>query len=342
LSVTGKLIGNGSEITNLTNPQIVAALGYTPYNITNPSNYTTLEAVSTIGSASKLTTARNLSITGDLSWTSPLFDGTSSVSAIGTLRTTGVVPGTYRSVTTDEKGRITGGTNPTTLAGYGITDAQTKDDDLAAISALPDSGVGLLKKTGPNTWSLDNSAYITNVSTALGYIPYSAANPENFLNAATATTMFATKSEITTAVPSGVIAMWSGTTIPTGWKLCDGTNGTPDLRDKFIIGSSATKPVGLTEIKINAAPPTASTMVGPSPVAPGPFVTGPTQVVVGPFAPSPFVIGPGPAITPELERAFNNYEVVNFGNGPFKAYRNTPEQEAMIAAFTAAGGRYPP
>jgi hypothetical protein len=83
-------------------------------------------------------------------------------------------------------------------------------------------------------------------------------------------------------------------------------------------------------------------MVGPSPVAPGPFVTGPTQVVVGPFAPSPFVIGPGPAITPELERAFNNYEVVNFGNGPFKAYRNTPEQEAMIAAFTAAGGRYPP
>lgn len=38
-------------------------------------------------------------------------------------------------------------------------------------------------------------------------------------------------------VPSGVIAMWTGASVPTGWKLCDGTNLTPDLRDKFIIGS---------------------------------------------------------------------------------------------------------
>lgn len=40
-------------------------------------------------------------------------------------------------------------------------------------------------------------------------------------------------------VPSGTIVMWSGadTAIPTGWKLCDGTNGTPDLRGKFIIGA---------------------------------------------------------------------------------------------------------
>lgn len=39
-------------------------------------------------------------------------------------------------------------------------------------------------------------------------------------------------------LPSGVILMWSGTldTIPTGWVFCDGTNGTPDLRDKFIKG----------------------------------------------------------------------------------------------------------
>ncbi len=40
-------------------------------------------------------------------------------------------------------------------------------------------------------------------------------------------------------VPSGTIVMWAGadTAIPTGWKLCDGTNGTPDLRGKFIIGA---------------------------------------------------------------------------------------------------------
>jgi hypothetical protein len=46
-------------------------------------------------------------------------------------------------------------------------------------------------------------------------------------------------SSISTAMPMGVILQWSGTTsnIPTSWHLCDGTNGTPDLRDKFIVGA---------------------------------------------------------------------------------------------------------
>ncbi len=42
-------------------------------------------------------------------------------------------------------------------------------------------------------------------------------------------------------VPKGVILMWSGkeSSIPDGWALCDGTNGTPDLRGRFVIGSSS-------------------------------------------------------------------------------------------------------
>lgn len=40
-------------------------------------------------------------------------------------------------------------------------------------------------------------------------------------------------------VPSGGIIMWSGSiaSIPTGWYLCNGSNGTPDLRNRFIIGA---------------------------------------------------------------------------------------------------------
>ena len=40
-------------------------------------------------------------------------------------------------------------------------------------------------------------------------------------------------------VPSGGIIMWSGliSAIPSGWALCDGTNGTPDLRERFIVGA---------------------------------------------------------------------------------------------------------
>ena len=44
------------------------------------------------------------------------------------------------------------------------------------------------------------------------------------------------------AIPVGGIIMWSGTvaTIPANWALCNGSNGTPDLRDKFIIGAGST------------------------------------------------------------------------------------------------------
>ena len=45
----------------------------------------------------------------------------------------------------------------------------------------------------------------------------------------------------------GMILMWSGTLadIPAGWHLCDGTEGTPDLRIKFVIGSHEAFPPGL-------------------------------------------------------------------------------------------------
>jgi len=44
----------------------------------------------------------------------------------------------------------------------------------------------------------------------------------------------------TQIIPTGVIVMWSGSiaSIPSGWALCNGSNGTPDLRNQFIIGAS--------------------------------------------------------------------------------------------------------
>ena len=49
-------------------------------------------------------------------------------------------------------------------------------------------------------------------------------------------------------IPAGLISMWSGSigSIPSGWYLCDGSNGTPNLTDRFVIGAGSTYAVNGT------------------------------------------------------------------------------------------------
>lgn len=53
----------------------------------------------------------------------------------------------------------------------------------------------------------------------------------------------AVKTYIDNRLPNGVVVMWSGDigTVPPGWALCDGNNGTPDLRNSFVLGSGNKK-----------------------------------------------------------------------------------------------------
>jgi hypothetical protein len=57
-----------------------------------------------------------------------------------------------------------------------------------------------------------------------------------------------------TTIPTGMISLWYGSigSVPLGWYLCDGTNGTPDLRNSFIVGAGSTYAVGATGGSANA------------------------------------------------------------------------------------------
>lgn len=83
-------------------------------------------------------------------------DGASSSSqqnAVIGLADTGIIPGIYTQVTVDEKGRVINATSPTTLSGYGITDAQplnltlTSLSNLAANGLVAKSGSGVVSRT---------------------------------------------------------------------------------------------------------------------------------------------------------------------------------------------------
>lgn len=90
---------------------------------------------------------RTLQTSTDLTFTNAsgvAGDPTLSLVDVGT-------PGTYFKVTTDSKGRVSSGSNPTTLSGFGITDGQPLDADLTALSALASTGYAV--RTADSTWA---------------------------------------------------------------------------------------------------------------------------------------------------------------------------------------------
>ncbi len=93
--------------------------------------------------------------TGGIMTTDDGLTPSSSTTSTLALSTVGT-PGTYQAVTVDAYGRVTAGTNPTTLSGFGILDAQPLDGDLTAIAELSGTS-GVLRKTGTNTWTLDTT-----------------------------------------------------------------------------------------------------------------------------------------------------------------------------------------
>ena len=87
---------------------------------------------------------------------------------------------------------------------------------------------------------LDNSIVYADQSVAQGNYQGYFTNP-SFPTEYTAVNPTQVAGAIESVLPYGMIMLWYGTisNIPSGWSLCDGTNGTPDLTNVFVIGANA-------------------------------------------------------------------------------------------------------
>jgi hypothetical protein len=131
----------------------------------------------------------------------------------------------------------------------------TKATNFAAKDSLPSGNSGkIIKGTEiDNEYTAIASAIAskadTNSPTFTGTpLAPTAASGTNSTQIATTAFVASAITAATGEFPSGGIIMWSGSVanIPAGWVLCNGSNSTPDLRNKFILGAGSTYAVGAT------------------------------------------------------------------------------------------------
>jgi hypothetical protein len=150
---------------------------------------------STTGSAATLTTGRTIAVTGDLAYTSPSFDGSTNVTAAGTLATVNSNVGSFTAanITVNAKGLITAASNGT--AGATISNDTTTASNLYPLFAAVTSGT-------PTTIYTSDPKYLYKPST--GELQASAVVASNGLvvNSNTVATSY--------SIPSGSSAMSAG------------------------------------------------------------------------------------------------------------------------------------
>jgi len=212
-----------SNLTNLSVANLVVAggtlSGLTALTVTNltSTNFTVANAQIASGSATGLTTVAGTNGTFTNFSSSNIYVTGGSLSGIGgftaqSTQTTNLATG---------NALITGG-SATGLSAVTATAGQVTNLTTANIIA-----------TGGN---VSNTVGVNNTLTGANLIN-STATTKSYSDSSTA---IATTAYVNSVLPRGAIIMWGGivASIPAGWQLCDGSNGTPNLQGQFIVGAS--------------------------------------------------------------------------------------------------------
>ena len=119
---------------------------------------------------------------------------------------------------------------------------EIKSGNVTGVVPVLNGGTGVTTSTGSGSVVLATSPTLGGTPVA----PTAAVGTDS--------TQIATTAFVRDIIPTGVITMWYGSiaSIPSGWYLCDGTNSTPDLRDRFIVGAGSTYGVSATGGSANA------------------------------------------------------------------------------------------
>jgi hypothetical protein len=258
--VTGNVTGTNGSFTNL-NTTLLTATGGTAIGLANVSstnayisaaNIVSLVTNSIVSSNIQASTGTVTGLTNFSAITGNIVNLSSSNVNITTGTVTGLtnltsLTGNIVNLTSSNV-RATGGnlTNITSLSGTNLVSTNFNTGNAlitgGAITGLTNLTATSLAATNFNTGNaLITGGGVYNVVGA--NITVTGANlitsVTTTANASTSNTAIASTAFVHAVVPRGVIWMWNSTaaTIPYGFQLCDGTNGTPDLRDRFVVGA---------------------------------------------------------------------------------------------------------
>jgi hypothetical protein len=239
LRTTGSVSATGNiNAGNITTGGTVSAFG----TITG-GNFATTGTVSATGTATvgNILTGGFISATGNITGGNVTTSG--RISAQGNILAQGIVSAIGNIVTNANfvgnfLGNITGNLS------VGGSNTQV----LFNLNGNVGAAGGLTYNSGSNTLgilgvvsaqgNISGGNLIVAGTTQLVGVATAPTAPAGTANNQIATTAFV----ITNGVPSGCILLWSGSiiSIPGGWYLCDGTNGTPNLADRFVVGAGST------------------------------------------------------------------------------------------------------